>query len=90
MTTLEPYAGHRAPSRLRYEDTPLGRLDYRLRVAVSDCSDLMVDAADMLKVLAKERDAADARVNILEAENIILRAFVKRHEFGRTSVESRD
>lgn len=75
MSTI-PYTGHKAPrGRLRCDDsTELGRLDYRLRVAVCEGSDLMVDAADMLKVLAKQLAAADNRNKILEAENITLRA----------------
>ena len=74
MSTV-PYAGHKAPGRLHCnDDTPLGKLDYKLRAAVCDGSDLMVDAADMLQAIAKERDAADKRNKILEAEFTAMRA----------------
>ena len=69
---MQPYAGHKAPGRLRCDDsTPLGKLDYRLRLVGED---LMIDAADMLQVIAKERDAADARVKELEAKLIVTTA----------------
>jgi len=69
---LQPYTGHKAPGRLRCDDsTPLGKLDYRLRL-VGD--DLMIDAADMLQVIAKERDAADRRVKELESALIVMTA----------------
>ena len=76
---LQPYAGHKAPTHLTYPKNPteVEKLDYRLRLVGED---LMIDAADMLKVIAKERDAADARVKILEAENIALRALTNERE----------
>lgn len=50
-------------------------------------SDILYDAADHIKDIAtqlaqvtRERDAADARVKILEAENITLRALTREQE----------
>lgn len=76
---LQPYAGHKAPSRLTYPKNPteVERLNYRLRVRVCDDGGLMVDAAEMLTAIAKQLAAADARVTELEAELIATRALNK-------------
>ena len=57
--------------------TPAELMEYRLRIYIpSDmCSGMLpLEAADMIRDLARERDAADARVKILEAEQAAMTA----------------
>ena len=61
------------------QQTPTEHLCYRIRMwqPTNDSNlDLLYDAADHMTLLARERDAADARVKVLEAELITTRALM--------------